>query len=118
MATPPLCRLKAGLRRADVRCADDYDEEEYGAAVAGVADCACAIVGRCGGGGAGWAFPWGMRVRLAEVLLRWVAGAGILHLTRGSCRGCWDTCSHAAVHQQAVVSVFPCSTFLHACLRG
>lgn len=93
-ATSFFCRLKAGLRRADVRCADDYDEEEYGAAVAGVADCACAIVGRCGGGGAGWAFPWGMRVRLAEVLLRWVAGRGSL---------CTCGCGHGVTTKTADV---------------
>ena len=64
-----VARLKGGLRRCDVRSADDFDEDEYREAVAGLGATAMAIVRRLK---TGWRFPWGLRVRLCEVLLRGV----------------------------------------------
>ncbi|PSC73790.1 hypothetical protein C2E20_3044 [Micractinium conductrix] len=62
-----LARLKAGLRRLDVRAADDYEEGEYGEAASAVFSATQALAQHCS---AGWAFPWGLRARLAELLLR------------------------------------------------
>eukprot|EP00775_Hariotina_reticulata_P003791 gene3791-4049_t len=64
-----MARLKAALRRCDVRDADDFDESEYRAAARVVGQHAYAIVQ---GTNAGWAFPWGLRFRLCEMLLRGV----------------------------------------------
>ncbi|WIA21715.1 hypothetical protein OEZ85_000881 [Tetradesmus obliquus] len=64
-----MARLKASLRRCDVRDADDFDEEEYRAASRAVGEHAYAII-QCVS--AGWSFPWGLRVRLCEMLLRGV----------------------------------------------
>ncbi|KAI8470006.1 MAG: hypothetical protein J3K34DRAFT_521690 [Monoraphidium minutum] len=73
-AQPPsaqrlLARLKGSLRRVDVRCADDFDEGEYRAAARDLNANTLEIV-RCLG--TGWSFPWGLRVRLCEMLLRGV----------------------------------------------
>eukprot|EP00882_Tetradesmus_deserticola_P017864 GHRQ01019162.1.p1 GENE.GHRQ01019162.1~~GHRQ01019162.1.p1 ORF type:complete len:202 (+),score=101.15 GHRQ01019162.1:54-608(+) len=64
-----MARLKASLRRCDVRDADDFDEEEYRAASRATGEHASAII-QCVS--AGWSFPWGLRVRLCEMLLRGV----------------------------------------------
>ncbi len=63
------CRLKAALRRTDVRSADDFDEGEYRDASRSVGEHTYALVQCCS---SGWAFPWGLRARLAEMLLRGV----------------------------------------------
>ncbi|EFN53089.1 hypothetical protein CHLNCDRAFT_137406 [Chlorella variabilis] len=62
-----LARLKGGLRRLDVRVADDYDDAEYGEAAEAVFGAADQLAQRCQ---TGWSFPWGLRARLAELLLR------------------------------------------------
>ena len=61
------CRLKAALRRCDVRDPDEFDEQEYREASRAVGETTYAIVSCCA---AGWKFPWGLRVRLCEVMLR------------------------------------------------
>ncbi len=52
-----------------MRSADEYDVDEYKDAARSVAEHAYALVSRCA---SRWAFPWGLRVRLVEVLLRGV----------------------------------------------
>lgn len=47
--------------------ADDYEEGEYGEAASAVFSATQALAQHCS---AGWAFPWGLRARLAELLLR------------------------------------------------
>eukprot|EP00887_Chlorella_sp_A99_P004701 scaffold4.g4701.t1 len=64
-----LARLRGGLRRLDVRDADDFDEGEYGEAAQAVFAAAGALAAHCQ---SGWDFPWGLRARLAELLLRGV----------------------------------------------
>ncbi|KAL4439477.1 hypothetical protein ABPG77_008806 [Micractinium sp. CCAP 211/92] len=64
-----LARLRGGLRRLDVRTADDYDDAEYGEAAEAVFRAADRLAQHCQ---TGWAFPWGLRARLAELLLRGV----------------------------------------------
>eukprot|EP00878_Enallax_costatus_P006953 GHUV01007287.1.p1 GENE.GHUV01007287.1~~GHUV01007287.1.p1 ORF type:complete len:760 (+),score=222.01 GHUV01007287.1:879-3158(+) len=64
-----MARLKAALRRCDVRDADDFDEFEYQDASKAVGQHTYALV-KCTS--AGWRFPWGLRVRLCEMLLRGV----------------------------------------------
>ncbi|KAL4437302.1 hypothetical protein ABPG75_004441 [Micractinium tetrahymenae] len=64
-----LARLRGGLRRLDVRSADDYDDAEYGEAAEAVFLAADRLAQHCQ---TGWAFPWGLRARLAELLLRGV----------------------------------------------
>ncbi|PRW45372.1 hypothetical protein C2E21_5977 [Chlorella sorokiniana] len=62
-----LARLKGGLRRLDVRTADEYDDAEYAEAVEAVFAAAERLAKHCQ---TGWTFPWGLRARLAELLLR------------------------------------------------
>ncbi|KIZ05819.1 hypothetical protein MNEG_2138 [Monoraphidium neglectum] len=64
-----LARLKGSLRRCDVRSADDFDEAEYREATRSLNRTTLDLV-KCLG--TGWRFPWGLRVRLCEVLLRGV----------------------------------------------
>ncbi len=52
-----------------MRDADDYDESDYKAASRSVGEQSYALVQCCS---SKWAFPWGLRVRLAETLLRGV----------------------------------------------
>ena len=66
----PHSRLRAGLRRLDVVSPDDFEEEEYSEAGRGLGDLSRSLVSCCR---AGWHYPWGLRVRLVEVLL---GGAG------------------------------------------
>ncbi|KAK9787273.1 hypothetical protein WJX73_008331 [Symbiochloris irregularis] len=61
-----LVKLGGALRRLCIRDADEYDEDEYQEAAAGVqqAAVACAQQTRLG-----WRMPWSVRARIAEVLL-------------------------------------------------
>ncbi|KAG2429494.1 hypothetical protein HXX76_010730 [Chlamydomonas incerta] len=61
-----LARLHGAARRADVRGESDYEEEEYGEAVGGLAGAVAALAAGCG---SGLRFPWAVRVRLAEILI-------------------------------------------------
>ena len=54
-----LARLKGGLRRLDVRVADDYDDAEYGEAAEAVFGAADQLAQRCQTGGAGAVVGWG-----------------------------------------------------------
>lgn len=67
-----LARLAGALRRMDVRDADEYDEREYSEAAGAAVDAARQLAAHCT---AGWAFPWALRARLAELLLRGVFDA-------------------------------------------
>lgn len=64
-----LFRLKSALRRCDVRDPDDFDEAEYREASKSVGEQTYAMV-QCTS--QGWKFPWGLRVRICEMLLRGV----------------------------------------------
>ncbi|KAK9829741.1 hypothetical protein WJX72_007612 [[Myrmecia] bisecta] len=62
-----LARLRGGMRRISVRDADEYDEAEYTEATSTVFEAAAAIASLSS---SGWQFPWGLRVRLADLMLR------------------------------------------------
>jgi len=62
-----LAKLKGGLRRLDVNDPDEFDEEEYSQAATAVHQAAEEIAKRCS---SGWGFSSGLRIRLAEMLLR------------------------------------------------
>lgn len=64
-----LARFKSALRRMEVSSADDFDEADYSEAAAAMATCAKAIAYCCS---SGWQLPWGLRIRVAEMLLRGV----------------------------------------------
>lgn len=64
-----LARLRGGLRRLDVREADEFDEGEYTEAAEAVFVAAGKLAEHCA---TGWGFPWGLRARMAELMLRGV----------------------------------------------
>lgn len=47
LRAPAACRLRGGLRRLDVRTADEYDDAEYGEAVAAVFTAAERLAQHC-----------------------------------------------------------------------
>lgn len=68
-----MARLKAALRRGDVRDADDFDFADYRAAARSAASAARALAARVD---TGCALPWALRVRVALALLRGVFSPG------------------------------------------
>ena len=51
----------------DVRTAEELEEDEYAEAAGALSDAARRLTGSCR---TGWRYPWGLRVRVGEVLLK------------------------------------------------
>lgn len=62
-----LARLRGGLRRLNVRDPDEYDEQEYTEAATAVFNSAQVIATQSR---TGWAYPWAVRIRLCDLMLR------------------------------------------------
>ncbi|KAL3161403.1 hypothetical protein ABBQ32_010293 [Trebouxia sp. C0010 RCD-2024] len=62
-----LARLRGGLRRLNVRDPDEYDEQEYTEAATAVFQSAQVIATQSR---TGWAYPWAVRIRLCDLMLR------------------------------------------------
>lgn len=62
-----LARLRGGLRRLNVRDPDEYDEQEYTEAASAVFNSAQVIASQSR---TGWAYPWAVRIRLCDLMLR------------------------------------------------